>query len=105
MDKELIKKIKNNPSYQKLLKTRTRYDWTMAIIMLVVYYTFILTIAFKPEILGESLSGGVMSVGIPVGIFIILFSFVMTGIYTRRANSEFDDLINDVKKSVKEDIN
>jgi uncharacterized membrane protein (DUF485 family) len=70
--------------------------------MLVVYYAFILLIAFSPETLGASLSGGMTTVGIPVGIAIIIFSFAMTGIYVKRANSEFDDLLKKVKDDVKE---
>lgn len=67
--------------------------------MLIVYYAFILTIAFSPETLGKSM-GGVMTIGIPIGIMIILFSFIMAGIYTKRANGEFDDLVRKIKEDV-----
>jgi uncharacterized membrane protein (DUF485 family) len=69
--------------------------------MLVVYYAFIMTIAFAPSTLGASLSGGVTTIGIPIGIAIIIIAFALTGIYTKRANSEFDDLINQVKEDIK----
>jgi uncharacterized membrane protein (DUF485 family) len=103
MNKQLIEKIENNPSYQKLVKTRSGFAWKLAIVMLVVYYTFIMTIAFAPEILGKSM-GGVMTVGIPIGVAIILFSFILTGIYTKRANGEFDDLVNQLKEDVKGEL-
>jgi uncharacterized membrane protein (DUF485 family) len=102
MDKVTIEKIQNNPSYQKLISSRSSFAWTLTIIMLVVYYAFILLIAFSPETLGASLSGGMTTVGIPVGIAIIIFAFAMTGIYVKRANSEFDDLLNEVKEDIKE---
>ncbi len=103
MNKQVIEKIKNNPSYQELVKRRSAYAWKMTIAMLVVYYAFILTIAFAPQVLGTSM-GGVMTIGIPIGIFIIFFSFIMAGLYTRRANTEFDDLSNKVKEELKEEI-
>ena len=103
MNEQLIEKIENNPSYQKLVKTRGAFAWKMAIVMLVVYYTFIMTIAFAPEVLGKSL-GGVMTLGIPVGVAIILFSFILTGIYTKRANGEFDDLTKQLKDDIKGDL-
>ena len=103
MNEQLIEKIENNPSYQKLLKRRSAFAWKLAIVMLLVYYTFIMIIAFAPEILGQSL-GGVMTLGIPVGVAIILFSFLLTGIYTKRANGEFDDLTNQLKEDVKGDL-
>jgi uncharacterized membrane protein (DUF485 family) len=102
MDKATVEKIQNNPNYQKLVSSRSSFAWTLTVIMLVVYYAFILLIAFSPETLGASLSGGMTTVGIPVGLAIIIFSFALTGIYVKRANSEFDDLLKKVKDDVKE---
>ncbi len=101
MNKELVDKIKANPDYQKLIKTRSGYAIKLSIAMLVVYFAFILTIAFEPSALAVPLSSdGVTTIGIPIGIIIIIFAFTLTGLYTKRANSEFDDLANAVKKSV-----
>jgi len=104
MNKELVDKIKNNPDYQELVSKRTSFSIKLTISMLVVYFTFILTIAFNPSALGTPLSSdSVTSVGIPIGIAIIIFAFVLTGIYTKRANGEFDDLSNKIKQAIKED--
>jgi uncharacterized membrane protein (DUF485 family) len=105
MDKEIIEKIKNNPSYQELLAKRGPFAWKLTILMLVVYYAFILTIAFSPVTLGTALGDGVTTIGIPVGIIIIIFSFILTGIYTNRANSEFDKLVESIKEDVRGDLN
>ena len=103
MNKELVDKIKNNPDYQELVSKRTSFSIKLTISMLVVYFTFILTIAFNPSALGTPLSSdSVTSIGIPIGIAIIIFAFVLTGIYTKRANGEFDDLSNKIKESIKE---
>jgi len=104
MNKELVEKIKANPDYQKLVKIRTAFSIKLTIAMLVVYFTFILTIAFNPSALGTPLSSDtVTSIGIPIGIAIIIFAFTLTGIYTKRANGEFDDLSNKIKQAIKED--
>lgn len=103
MNKELVDKIKNNPDYQELVSKRSGFAIKLSISMLVVYFTFILTIAFSPATLGVPLSAdSVTTVGIPVGIAIIIFAFILTGIYTKRANGEFDDLSNKIKESIKE---
>ena len=103
MKKELVEKIKANPDYQKLVKTRTAFSIKLSIAMLVVYFAFILTIAFSPSTLGMPISGdSVTTIGIPIGIAVIIFAFILTGIYTKRANGEFDDLNNAIKKSVEE---
>ncbi len=100
MDKMMIEKIKANPKYQELVTKRSSFALKLTITMLVMYYAFILVIAFDKALLGVSLSGGVTTVGIPVGIAIIVVSFVLTGVYTQRANGEFDDLANAIKKDL-----
>jgi uncharacterized membrane protein (DUF485 family) len=103
MRKELVDKIKANPDYQHLVKTRSAFAIKLTITMLVVYFAFILTIAFEPALLGTPLSAdSVTTIGIPIGMAIIVFAFILTGIYTKRANTEFDDLTNKIKNSVKE---
>lgn len=103
MDKSMVEKIKNNPSYQELVTTRSKFAWTLTIMILVVYYAYILLIAFSPETLGAKISpDGMATWGIPVGIAIIIFAFALTGIYVKRANAEFDDLLKKVKSDVEE---
>ncbi|WP_456323501.1 DUF485 domain-containing protein [Hydrogenimonas sp.] len=105
LTKEAIEHIKHNPKYQMLVQKRSKFAWTLSIIMLVVYYAFILTIAFDPQLLGTPLKQGeVMTVGIPVGIAIIIIAFVLTGIYVRRANGEFDDLSRKVKAELEAEL-
>lgn len=102
MTQNTVEQIKNNPDYQKLVKTRSKFAWTLSIIMLVIYYAFIMVIAFKPELLGMKTGMGVMTVGIPVGIAIIIIAFALTGIYVKRANGEFDTLTQKIKKSIED---
>lgn len=102
MESGLVTRIRNNPKYQELVAKRSRFAWTLSIIMLIIYYAFILVLAFAPASLGTKLGAGtVMSVGIPVGVIIILSAFVLTGIYVKRANSEFDELTRQIKEEVK----
>ncbi len=100
MTKEQIEQVKNNPKYQELVKKRSKFAWTLSIIMLVVYYAFIMTIAFDPELLGTKMGSGVMTIGIPIGLAIIFISFLLSGIYVRRANGEFDALTKEVREEL-----
>ena len=68
--------------------------------MMVVYYGFILLVAFNKELLSRRLGDGVMTLGIPIGFGVIIFTVVITAIYVRRANSEFDTLTAEVTKAV-----
>ncbi len=70
--------------------------------MLIIYVGFILLIAFAPQWLGTPLHEGTsVTRGIPIGIGVILISFVLTGIYVWRANGEFDRLTKAVMNEVK----
>ncbi len=105
MTPEMIETIKADPAYKELVSKRRGFAVGLSIAMLLVYFLFILTIAFVPSVLGTPLSeGSVMTVGIPVGIFVIVFAFVLTGVYVRRANSEFDDLSHQVKENMRRDL-
>jgi uncharacterized membrane protein (DUF485 family) len=104
MTQEMINEIKNNPNYKALTSKRSSLAWTLSIIMCTIYYAFILVIAFDPTLLGAKLSDGITSVGIPVGIFIIISSFILTGIYVNKANTEFDELNNNLKKDIEKSM-
>ncbi|MDP3636739.1 MAG: DUF485 domain-containing protein, partial [Azonexus sp.] len=81
---------------------RSTYSWIMTALMMIAYYGFIALIAFDKAFLAKPLgSTGVMTVGIPVGIAVIVFTIVITGIYVRRANNEFDTIKEEIIKEVK----
>jgi uncharacterized membrane protein (DUF485 family) len=68
--------------------------------MMVVYYGFILLVAFNKEWMGARIGDGVMTWAMPVGLAVILFTIIITGIYVRRANGEFDELTAAIKARV-----
>ena len=87
---ETLVKIRDNPKFKALVKKRNRYAFIMTALVMVAYYGFILLIAFDSEFLAQKLGGGVTTLGIPVGVGVILFTIIITAIYVRRANTEFD---------------
>ena len=100
MDDDLVQRIARNPKYQELKAKRTSYGWWLTLAMMVVYYGFILLVAFNKPFLSQRMGEGVMTVGIPIGFGVILFTILITAIYVKRANKEFDDLTAEVTKAV-----
>lgn len=90
--------IRANPKFQKLVDMRSSFGIRLSIVMLAIYFGFILVIAFAPSLLGTKLGSGVMTVGIPVGLGVIVSAFLLTGVYVRRANAEFDELTRQIVK-------
>ena len=98
MQDSMLKRIAADPNYQELRSKRLRFGWLLTIAMLVVYYGFIAIIAFDKALLAKRIGSGVTTWGIPVGFGVILFTIVVTAIYVMRANSEYDDLTERVKR-------
>lgn len=92
IEDQLVQRIKADPDYHRLVSKRSTYGWVLSVIMLVVYYGYILLIAFKRDLLATRIGSGVMTWGIPIGLAVIVFTVLITGIYVRRANGEFDEL-------------
>jgi uncharacterized membrane protein (DUF485 family) len=88
--------IAANPKYQELIKKRTRFGWTLTVIMLIVYFGYIGLIAFDKAFLARPIGEGVTSLGIPVGLGVIVITIILTGVYVVRANGEFDRLTREI---------
>jgi uncharacterized membrane protein (DUF485 family) len=93
-------RIINNPKFQELVRERSSFAWTLSIVMLVIYYGFILLVAFGKGFLATKIGGGVTSIGIIIGLGVIISAFVLTGIYTQRANSRFDELTENLTREL-----
>ena len=102
MTSDYVSRVKHDPQFQELVAKRSRFAWTLSAAMLAIYFGFIFIIAFAPKVLGVPLAAGsVTTVGIPVGLFVIVAAFVLTGIYVYRANSEFDTITQQIIERAK----
>ena len=99
MATDLTTRILNDPNYQALKTRRTRFGWSLTIAMLVVYYGFILLVAFDKPFLATRLGAGVTTIGMPLGLAVIVFTVIITAVYVRRANSEYDALTDLIAKA------
>ena len=98
MDADLTARIAKDPKYQELKTKRSRFGWWLALAMMIVYYGFILLVAFDKPFLATRLGDGVTTIGMPLGFGVIVFTVVITAIYVRRANREYDALTEQVVK-------
>ena len=97
---ELTARILRDPRYHELKSRRSRFGWWLTGAMMVVYYGFILLIAFDKAFLAQRIGQGVTTLGMPIGLGVILFTIAITGIYVRRANSEYDALAAQIAAGV-----
>ena len=95
-DEDKAARIRANPKYQALTARRTRFSWVLTACMLVAYFGYVGLIAFDKALLARPIGDGVISLGIPVGIGLIVFTIAITAVYVRRANGEFDRLTREI---------
>ena len=104
MSSAMYEHMRTNPKFQELVARRGRFAWTLAIIVLTMFYGYILTIAFNPTSLGRPVAeGSMLTIGVAVELFMFIFFWLLTAVYVRRANGEFDALTQEnVKEAWKE---
>jgi len=88
----VLDRVTANPKFLEFVAMRSRYSIIMTILGAVAYYGFILLVAFDPKFLAQKIGSGVTTLGVPLGIGVIVFTIILTWIYVRRANSEFDSI-------------
>ncbi|MCU5771490.1 DUF485 domain-containing protein [Erwiniaceae bacterium BAC15a-03b] len=102
MNDVIYQRIENSARFKELVRKRQAFALLLSVIMLVLYVGFILLIAFAPNWLGTPLHEGTnVTRGIPIGVGLIVISFVLTAIYVWRANGEFERLTKQILREVK----
>jgi uncharacterized membrane protein (DUF485 family) len=79
-----------------LAARRARVGAVLTAVMLVVYFGFILLIAFNKDGLGELVTDG-LSWGMLLGIVVVLTTWVLTWIYVGWANRKYEPEIQRLK--------
>src|SRR5262249_53364497 len=101
MNQGIFDRVKRDRRFQELVAKRTRFAWALSAVMLAIYFGFIFIIAFAPKSLGMPLGSRLTTVGIPLGVFVIVSALVLTGIYVYRANTEFDAITREIVEDIK----
>jgi uncharacterized membrane protein (DUF485 family) len=99
LKQEDVRKILDSEKFKLLVRKRVSVSLTLTFIILVVYFGFILTIAFNKELLAVKI-GEHMTIGLPIGIGIIVFAWLLTGIYTRWANNSYDKSVRELRNEI-----
>ena len=88
-----LQSIAAHPAYQRLSAERLQLGLWLSAAMAVIYFAYILTIAFDPQALGTPIaSGTVMTWELVAGVGVILSGFLLTALYVVLANARFDVL-------------
>ena len=89
-----------DPEFKDLARRKNTFSAQLTAVTLVVYYGFILLIAFKPDLFANKVAGNV-TFGIALGIGVIVTCWALTGIYVRWANQKYDAMVARLQEKAK----
>ncbi|MDL2284612.1 DUF485 domain-containing protein [Oxalobacter sp. OttesenSCG-928-P03] len=93
MNKSSMNQVLEHPEFKKMQQEKNRIRWFYSFLTFTVYVAYILYIGINPEFFGRPLlAGSTITIGIYAGVFIILFSIALTGLYVRKVNRKFDEV-------------
>lgn len=94
--KKTAQDILEDPDFASLVSKKNTFSIILTVVELVLYFGFVGLIAYNKPFLSQKLSeGGATTIGIPIAVLTIFFSWVLTAIYIFWANASYD---GDVKK-------
>lgn len=87
----------NDAALEALAAARWRVAVTLTAATLVAYFGFILLVAFDKPLMGKLLAPG-LSVGILLGVLVILAAWAFTGLYILWANRKYDRALHELRQ-------
>lgn len=89
--------IARNPEFRSLARRKNSLSIVLTLVIFAAYFGFIALLAFAPGVLSARVGGGAATLGIPLGIGVIVLAWILTGIYVRWANGAYDSMVARVK--------
>jgi uncharacterized membrane protein (DUF485 family) len=83
---------------QQLHRARWRVALALTGCVVVVYFGFILLIAYRRDVLARLVVPG-LSVGILLGAIVIVVSWLLTWFYVRWANAKYDTELQSIREA------
>ena len=86
----------SHAALESLAAARSRIAIGLTAAMTVIYVAFILLIAFDKPLLGRLIAPG-LSIGIALGVFVIVAAWALILVYVRWANTHYDHRVDSIR--------
>ncbi|MEY3452071.1 MAG: hypothetical protein RL711_1899 [Bacteroidota bacterium] len=94
-----LQTVLTSAAFRKLVVRKWTISILLTLIMLSAYFGFIITIALDKTYFSQLIADNI-TLAIPVGIGLIIFAWLMTGVYTYWANHYYDKEVEAIKKQI-----
>ncbi len=93
--------VVNSEKFKKLVTKRWAVSFSLLIILFIMYYGYIMTIALQKDFIASKvIAGGSTTVGIVLGLGVILGAWLLTIVYVIWANKKYDPAVAEIKKEI-----
>ena len=93
--------ILNSVEFSALVATRWRVSIALTIVLFVIYYGYILLVATDRALLATRV-GGTITLGIVLGVAVLVSSWVLTAVYVVWANRRYDPVVQRLRERLRD---
>ena len=97
--KQTARQMLDSPEFKRMVTKRWTFSVILTLVLFVMYYGYIVLIAVNKPFMAQKI-GEVNTLGIPLGVAVILLSWVLTAIYVVWANTVHDPEVRKLKGNV-----
>lgn len=90
------KEVNESPEFRRLVAKRWAVSGVLLALLFASYYGYILIIGLDKPFLAQKI-GVVTTLGIPLGVGVIIVAFVLTAVYVVWANRSYDPEVQRLK--------
>jgi uncharacterized membrane protein (DUF485 family) len=93
------RQVLDSPAFKRMVTRRWTVVVVLTVALFVMYYGYIALIAVNKPLMAQTI-GDVTTLGIPLGVAVIVLSWVLTAIYVGWANRVHDPEVRDLKRKL-----
>jgi len=98
--KQSVLEMLESPPFRRLVKRRWLVSSVLSLLLFVLYYGYILLIGYDKELLSTRI-GEYTTLAIPMGVGVIVLSWILTVLYVVWANRSYDPEVSRLKAQLK----
>ncbi len=95
-----VHEVLESAGFKKLVRNRWTVAFILTALQFVLYYGYIVIIATNKGVLAHKI-GEATTLGIPVGVLVIVISWILTFIYVVWANNKYDPELKIMNEQLK----
>jgi uncharacterized membrane protein (DUF485 family) len=97
-----VRELLDSPELHAVVRRRWVVSLTLTATLFLAYYGYILLVALDKELLARRLGGAVTTLGIPLGVGVIIVAWALTAVYVLWANGSYDPAVDRLKRQLEE---